>query len=187
MIWPPPSITTNRGLTLLETLVASALLVGLTLLMVLLLRQNHQARAKLETHTEASQMALISVEKIRMEMRRARVIATSVAFERLYYWVARVSGNSFVLTPIGQPDWLPGFPAAPEQAEMYVDRQTLWRDFAGQHQRLATVGKDGRVQFLYDPAAHSLRVYLTVGEARLGDAARSNRLDINFLVHLANQ
>lgn len=186
MNWRRPSTTTD-ALTLIEVLVACGLTVGVTLLMVLLLRQNHMARAKIETHTDASQMALISVEKIRMEMRRAKVISTTPTFDRLFYWVARVSGNSFVLTPIGQPDWLPGFPAAPDQAQMYVSQETLWRDFGGTHQRLSSLGKDGRVQFLYDPAAHSLRIYLTVGEAKPGDVSRTNRLDINFLVHLANQ
>lgn len=188
MNWRRPFITTERrALSLAETLVAGALLVGLTGLLVLLLRQNSLARAKIETHTDASQMALISVEKIRMEMRRAKVIKTSPSGDRLTYWVAQVVNGNWALTPIGQPEWVPGFPAAPDLAEMYISRQTLWRDFQGQHQRLSQVGKDGLIKFQYDSAQHSLRVVLTVGEALATDMARSNRLNLNFLIHLANQ
>lgn len=183
----PPFITTRRrGTTLIELSVACTLFLGMTTVIFALLLQNRHASQKVSGHTDTSAEAMLVFEKVRNEMRCGRIVGLSPQ-GALLYWRCRTLDGVPQLNAQGKPDWLPGAPADPDVAELYVDHGILWRNFEGIKQHLAPVGKDGQLQFTWSPSAHTLTLAGGVGEKNAYDAVRNNYQSFIYQVHLMNR
>ena len=183
---PLSTTTKRRGTTLIELSVACTLFLGMTTVLFALLLQNRQASQKVSNHSDTSAAAMLVFEKVRSEMRAGRIVGLSPQ-GALLYWRCRTIDGVPQLNAQGKPDWLPGAPADPDVAELYVDHGILWRNFEGLKQHLAPVGKDGQLQFTWNPSTHTLTLAGAVGEKDAYSAVRNNYQSFIYQVYLMNR
>jgi prepilin-type N-terminal cleavage/methylation domain-containing protein len=176
--------TERRGVSLIETLVACSIFAVLTTAIVMILAQSRQAEQKLDTHSDSTQMGLVVVEKIKQEMRLSRVMGTDGS--RLDYWILRRSNGTLQLTAAGLPDYEPGAPDPPAVAQLFCSQGALFRQFQGIRQKLAAMGREGAIGFVHNPAQHTLKLHITVGEDA-HDKVKSNKIQLHYTVYLNNQ
>lgn len=184
MFWKPPS-TTTRGSTLVEVLVASTLFVGMAAIMALLMRQNQLASQKVIGKSDTTAAMLMVFERIRTELRGARVVGVN-ATGGLEYWISRKVDGVVQLTPNGFPDWIPGAPADPDVALLQVDNGILVRDFQGDRQPLVPVGPDGAIVFVWDMGNHTLMVAGAVGEKHGYRVEKNNYETFRYYIQVGN-
>ena len=181
----PPS-TTTKGTTLIELTVACTIFLGMTTVLFALLMQNRRSSQKVSGHTDTSAQMMLVFEKVRNEMRGGRIVGLS-AQGALRYWRCRMVDGIPQLTAMGQPDWLPGVPADPDVAELSVQNGVLVRQFQGIRQVLAPVGKDGQLQFTWNPGVHTLALTGAVGDKDASDTVRNNYQTFIYDVYLTNR
>lgn len=167
-------------------MVASSIFLGMGLVLLMLLVQNHKASAKNVGHSDATTSLMLFFEKIHNEIRYGRVIGVDKEV-RLNYWRAKLVNDVPALTSGGTPDWLPGAPADPAVAVLYVNSQgRLWRDFQGKGQPLAYMGKNASLKFEWNAPACTLSLKGTVGEADASRKEYDNVAEFNYSIHLSN-
>ncbi|MCA9794389.1 MAG: hypothetical protein KC910_21425 [Candidatus Eremiobacteraeota bacterium] len=166
-------------------LVASTLFLGMATVMALLMRQNQMASQKAVGHTDVTGQMMMVFERIRGEMRAARVIGVNPS-GGLEYWVARRDNGIPQFSPDGFPDWLPGAPADPDVALMHIVNGTLVRDFQGNRQPLARVGPDGAILFAWDQGNQTLMVVGAVGEKNSHRVQDNNYQSFRYFIHTGN-
>lgn len=177
--------TTTRGLTLIEVLVTSAILSGMSLVLMSLLTQNQRSSQKAIHHSDTSAQVTLVQEKLRLEMRGSRVIGLSPR-GALQYWRCQLQAGLPQLDSQGRPNWLPGSPADPEVAELAVEKGYLRRSFQGQLQAIAPVGPDGALEFHWNAGTNILTVSGNVGMQDPFDKLRDNLQPFCFQVCLSN-
>jgi hypothetical protein len=175
----------HRGLTLLELMVASGIMLTMSLVMLTLLMQNQRSSRKAMGHSETSAQVAIVQDKLSSELRGCRVFGVSES-GALQYWRCQMVDGIPQLDPQGRPNWLPGSPADPALAELSVQQGFLWRTFQGQRQVVAPVGPDGRVQFDWSPASNILTLEGNLGERHAYAADRNNIQAFRFQLCLSN-
>ena len=181
-------MTTKRrqGLSLLEMSVACSMFLAMVLVMLGLLSQNRRVSQKAMGHTDATTESMLLVEKVRLEMRNSRVIGTD-GTARLLYWRARLQNGLPQLDPQGHVDWLPGWPADPDLAQLVVTAQgNLQRTFQGTRQTLCSLGASGRLDFLYNASFSNLTLVGEVGNKDLFDPVRNNIQPFVYQIYLGN-
>ena len=180
--------TTTSGTTLIELSVVATIFLGITTVLVTLMLQNQRASTKVSNHTDTTAQLLLVFEKIRNEVRHSRIIGTDTATSGLKYWVYKAVNGIPQVTAAGSPDWLPGYPANPDVALLYSkpSKDALWRDFQGKGQRLAPMGLDGNLKFVWDAGNHTLTLIGGVGQKDAFDATRHNYQAFNYNVYLSN-
>jgi hypothetical protein len=167
--------------------VACTIFLAMTTVLFALLLQNRRSSQKVSAHTDVSAQMMLVFEKVRNEMRTGRIIGLS-AQGALRYWRCRVSSEGVpILTAVGKPDWLPGVPADPDVAELSVQKGVLVRQFQGVRQPLAPVGKDGTLQFTWNPGIHTLSLSGAVGQKDAQDMLRNNYQTFVYDVYLTNR
>lgn len=75
----------NRGVTLVETLVAAVTFAGLLALIVMINRVSHEAMQKTDVHAETFRRAAIAVDQIRRELLGARLDTDHTTASLLVY------------------------------------------------------------------------------------------------------
>lgn len=185
MRWLRRSTTTRRGLSLIEVVVASAIFLGMTSVIFALFHQNQRASEKVFSNTDAGAQSLLVFEKVRSELRNARVVGVDSG-GRLQYWVLRRVNGVPQVNSSGLADWLPGQPANPAVALLFSQDGLLWRSFQGQRQPLAPLGDDGSVQFLWNAGLHLVTVSGQVGQTDPHDSTRASLRSFNYTLHLSN-
>lgn len=164
---------------------ASAIFLGMTSVIFALFHQNQRASEKVFSNTDAGAQALLVFEKVRAELRNARVVGVDSGGS-LQYWVLRRVKGVPQVNSSGLADWLPGAPANPDVARLYVDKGVLWKSFQGTQQPLAPVGADGFVQFGWSPGLHLLALSGEVGQVDPHDATKSSVHRFHYTMHLSN-
>lgn len=164
---------------------ASTLFIGMATVMALLMRQNQMASEKAVHHTDVTGQMMMVFERIRGEMRTARVIGVNPN-GGLEYWVARRQDGLPRFTPEGYPDWLPGAPADPDVALMHIENGTLVRDFQGQRQPLVTMGRDGAILFAWNQGNQTLMVVGAVGQKSPHRVQDNNYQSFRYFIHTGN-
>jgi len=176
----------RRAISLLEVMVASSLFLAMTLLLLGLLSQNRKAGEKAMGHTDASGQATLLLERMRMELRHSRVVGVR-GDNTLLYWRARMLNDLPQLDQLGHVDWLPGWPADAEVAELNVARHGNLQRRTGQGiQILSNLGADGALQFAWNPGLATLGLSGTVGVKDRSDPSRSNIQTFQYQVCLNN-
>ncbi len=185
MCWKPPSITTRKGSTLVEVLVASTLFVAMAAVMALLMRQNQMASQKIIGQSDTTAAMMMVFERIRSELRGARVVGVNAA-GGLEYWISRKVDGVVQITPEGLPDWIPGAPADPDVALIQVDNGILVRDFQGDRQPLVNMGPDGAIVFVWDVGHHTLMIVGAVGEKHDYRVEKNNYQSFRYYLQVGN-
>lgn len=176
----------GRGTTLLELTVASTLFLGMATVLLALLLQNQRSAQKVSGHNDATAQLMLLFERVRAELRVARIVSVDPGGSRLKYWLARTLNGVPVLSAAGRPDWVPGAPADPDVAEMYVQGEALRRDYQGKTKTLARVGKDGQVKFTWNAPIRTLTLSGQVGQLDGHDTVRNNRASFSYDIYLSN-
>lgn len=178
--------TKSRGTTLIELMVACSIFLGMVSVLFALLLQNRRASQKASSHTDLTAQMMLVFEKVRNEMRGGRIIGLNAQGELLYWRCNMVDGVP-QLTAQGKPDWLPGAPADPAVAELGVQNGILVREFQGIRQPLAPMGKDGHLQFTWNPGVNTLGLQGGVGQKDAHDTVRNNYSTFVYEVYLTNR
>ncbi|MCE7873067.1 hypothetical protein DYH09_22180 [bacterium CPR1] len=166
-------------------MVTVGIFMGMTTVVLALMLQNQRASEKISSRTDATSEVLIVFEKVRQEMRSGRVVGVDPG-GRLQYWILRRTNAGPQLTPQGLADWLPGFPADPDVATMFVNTGMLWKSFQGTTSRLAPVGPDGQIVFNWSPGLRTLTLTGDLGQKDPFNATRNSMQKFHLEIYLTN-
>lgn len=178
----------ERGLTLVETLVACFVLSMMLVSVIWIQQTSAKAARQSDLSTDAYRAVMLAVEKLGSEFRGAQVIPPSPGDVTLKYWKPRLVGGVIQILPSGEPDWEPGAPAVPDQAEVRLQSDGwLVRDFQGTVQRLAMLGQGGSVTF--DMAAGSRVIEVKVASRLVSpnDPSKVSTYQADWKTFLFNQ
>lgn len=134
----------RRGLTIAEVLVSSAIFCGLLVALVLIERMSAQSLRQGEASGDTYQMAMLAVNRLKAELRGARI--AEVADHELRYQVPELDAQgNVVVDRLGMPQWLPVDP----------DVRTFNLNAGGdlilsegdQSKRVARLGEKGQLTF----------------------------------------
>ncbi|MBI3926123.1 MAG: hypothetical protein HY319_11320 [Armatimonadetes bacterium] len=136
-------ILRSRGVTLLETLIASAVFVIILVAVIQIERVGRDAASKNDAQTETFRMAALADEHVRRELRASRVLAFSGKQGSLRYTPAARTAEGFVEVDGS------GIVFQTEPAEILMDGDgNLVRDFGVEPARiLAALGTEGSAEF----------------------------------------
>ncbi len=166
-------------------MVTAAIFMGMTTVVLVLMLQNQRASEKISSRTDATSEVLLVFEKVRLEMRSGRVVGVDPS-GRLQYWILRRTNAGPQLTPRGLADWLPGDPADPDVATMYVNRGVLWKSFQGTTSPLAPVGPNGQIVFNWSPGLRTLTLSGELGQKDQFKVTRDSLQKFHFEIYLTN-
>lgn len=184
----PPSTITERGTSLIEVLVSSGIFISMSMVMFMLVLQNQRASTKATNQNDSTATLMLVFEKVRNEIRHARVIGADPVTKGLRYWLCRTNASGMpVLTPEGLPDWLPGAPAEPSVCHLYkTSSDLLWREYQGGGQPLAPMGKDAQLRFTWRPENRTVSMVGSIGSKDPYDGSRSNFMPFAYEIYLQN-
>lgn len=162
----------TSGFTLIEVLVAASIFIVLNGAIFALMGYNQSASEKASANIDAATRVLILFEKMRLELRNARVIDASDT--ELSYWIYEKDQGSPVFDSVNHRlSFLPGNGLAPDVAKLSLagsDRHLL-RTFQGEQQLLAALDKDGELHFAWASGPQRLRVF---GQAGISGRKKSS-------------
>lgn len=166
-----------------------SIFMGMSLLLAQLLVQNQRASEKISAQSDLTATLMLVFEKVRNELKHSRVIGTDPDNGGLRYWIVRRDSNGLpLLTAAGLPDWLPGAPADPAEAELYLQANTgtIWKQFQGHAQPLVPLGDDAELQFSWSPSTQTVALSGVIGQGYAHDAARDNKQTFAYQISMSN-
>jgi len=172
-----------------ELLVSISIFMGMSLLLAQLLVQNQRASEKISSQSDLTATLMLVFEKVRNELKHSRVVGTDPDNGGLRYWIVkRDSAGLPKLTAAGLPDWLPGAPADPDEAQLYLDTSTgiVWKQFQGARQPLVPLGEDAELQFAWNPSVQTVVLAGVIGKGNAHDAVRDNRQAFAYQICMSN-
>lgn len=136
--------TRRRGLSLPEVLVSSAIFCGLLVALILIERMSARALRQSEASGDTYQLAMLAVNRLKIELRGARVV--QVSDQEIQFQVPQVDpqGNLMVDAQ-GHPYWIPVDPQV-RILSLNAGGELILSE-GEQSKRLARLGERGRVQF----------------------------------------
>lgn len=168
---------------------AISIFMGMALLLAQLLVQNQRASEKISAQSDLTATLMLVFEKVRNELKHSRVVGTDPDNGGLRYWlVARDSRGLPKLTAAGFPDWLPGSPADPAEALLYLQANTgtIWKQFQGASQPLVPLGEDAELQFAWNPSTQTVVLAGVLGKGNAHDAVKDNRQAFAYQICMSN-
>ena len=172
-----------------EVIVASAIFMGMSLLLAHLLVQNQRASHKISEQSDVTATLMLVFEKVRNELKHSRVVGIDPDNGGLRYWIVERGANGLpVLTSNGLPNWQPGAPADPEVGILYLNAGTgtLWKEFRGAAQPLVPLGPDAELQFVLNPSNNTVVLSGVIGQRNQHDASRDNKMPFAYQICLSN-
>lgn len=178
---------TKNGLSLIELMVSIGIFMLLNGAVVALMGYNQRASEKVDANVDASTRVLILYEKLRMEMRYARVI--DCVDDTLSYWIYQRAAGELVIGQRGHLlAFLPGGSSPPDLATISVvgTRKEVVRRFQGEDQGLAQLDRDGEFHLSWNKGAHLLRVWGKAGSEKRTKASLEAMKPFSFTLLLSN-
>ncbi len=179
----------RRGATLVETLVACAVFIGLTVLVVSIQIAGKSAGRRSDLGSEVYRSAMQAADRLRGEFRGARVEQIDLPSQAsITYWLPRVVSGVMQVLPTGEPDWLPGDPAPPDRAVISLAADGwLQRDFEGSVRRLANLGSTGTIWFDLPTGSRVLTCKVHAHRVDPNDPSVTGNYDVTVRFFLGNQ
>lgn len=134
----------GRGITLLETLIASAIFVVVLVVVILIHQTGQAAHEKVDVQSAAFRGTATAHEHLKRELRVSRVVDFSGTADRLRFTPPLLKDGEIELSDSGEIQY------QPEVGEIYTDAGgDLIRELPGGDRRvLAHLGQEGSVQFV---------------------------------------
>lgn len=179
----------RKGATLVETLVACAVFIGLAVLVVSIQLASKSAGRHSDLASEVYRSAMQAADRLRGEFRGARVEQIDLPGQaQITYWLPRVVDGVMQVLPTGEPDWLPGDPALPDRAVISLaPGGWLQRDFEGSVRRLADLGPSGTIWFDMPTGSRVLTCKVHTHRVHPNDPAIVGDYDVTVRFFLGNQ
>jgi len=137
-------ITPRRALSLPEVLVSSAIFCGLLLALVLIERMSARAMRQGEAAGDTYQLAMLAINRLKSELRGARVV--QVSDQEIHFQVPQLDpqGN-LVVDSQGHPFWLPTDPVV-RIVGLNAGGELILSE-GDESRRLARLGQKGEIHF----------------------------------------
>lgn len=134
----------RSGLSLVEVMVAGAILALITTLTLVAYQLNYRATAKQDVHSQAYRSAMLSLAHLRRLLRGAQLVqptSGSPAQTQVEFLMPLQAGGVFTLDEFGRPRW------SPPQFVRVQGERLIHVNEAGEERHLAHLGEEGEASF----------------------------------------